>query len=423
MNIRFIYLETYGCSANQNNSEIMRGILVQSGLQFTDNPKIADILIINTCIVKEPTENKIKSRINELSKLGKPIIIAGCMPEVRKIKKNNIYSLGISHIKDIAKLVKRISEERYSEKEFLEKRKEIKLGNKLNNNKLVGITQISEGCLGNCNYCLTKLVKGNLFSYPEDEILENVEWDIKNGCKEIWLTSQDNASYGLDSGTNLVKLLRKILEIPGKYRIRIGMMNPNHILPILDELTEVYKDERIYKFLHLPLQSGSDKILKSMGRKYTSSQFLNIVSKFRKQIPELILAIDVILAYPGETEQDYKETLKIIEQVRPDVMNLTRYWPMSGTRAAILPQLSRKIASQRAAEVQKLHLRISEENNRKYLGKQLEVFVNEQQGTNCLARTGNYVLVVIRSNEKLLGKKLKVKVKQVFAHYLLAEII
>lgn len=427
-NPRFIFIETYGCSANQNNSEIIKGKLTEAGLQFTENPEIADIIILNTCVVKEPTENSIKARIIELEKLNKPIIIAGCMPQVRKkwLTRKNIYLLGISHITEITKLIRRITENNYNNLEFLANSKEVKLNyNKINSKKLIGITQTSEGCLGNCNYCQVKLVKGNLFSYPEENIIENIQNDLKKGCKEIWLTSQDLASYNLENNDKpaFINLLKKVLSINSNFKLRLGMMNPNHVLPILDNLMKIYEDEKVYKFLHIPVQSGSNKILKSMNRKYTKEQFIDIIKKFRTLFPEIIISTDIIVAYPGETEEDFQETLELIKQTKPDVMNFTRYWPMTGTRAAKLNQIDRKTASKRAAQVQKLHLQISLERNKPYEGKELVVFVNEQQGTNCLARDENYRLVVIKSRENLLGKTLKVKIKQAFSHYLLAEVI
>lgn len=426
-NIKFIFIETWGCSANQNNSEIIKGKLTEAGLQFTENPEIADIIILNTCVVKEPTENSIKARIQDLEKLNKPIIIAGCMPEVRKkwLTRKNIYLLGISHITQITKLIRRILENKYNNLEFLDKKKEVKLNcSKINSKKLIGITQLSEGCLGDCNYCQVKLVKGNLFSYPEESILENIQNDITSGCKEIWLTSQDLASYNLENNDKpaFINLLKKVIAINSSFKLRLGMMNPNHVIPILDELLEIYKNDKVYKFLHLPVQSGSNKILKAMNRKYTKEQFIDIIKKFRTKFPEIIISTDIIVAYPGETEEDFQETLEMIRQTKPDVMNFTRYWPMQGTRASKLSQIDRKIASKRASEVQKLHLQISLERNKKYEGKELVVFVNEQQGTNCLARDENYRLVVIKSRKNLLGKHLKVKIKQAFSHYLFAEI-
>jgi len=351
----FLYFETYGCTANQNNTEIMKGLVKQAGLEITNNIDIADLLVINTCIVKEPTEKKIERRISDLYKLNKPIIVAGCMPQVRaeKLKKQNIYLLGIKHIKDINKLIRKILDNGYDEKDFLQDNKEIKLClPKISNKKEIGITQISEGCLGNCSFCLTRKAKGSLHSYPEDKIIENIKNDLKS-CKEIWLTSQDNAAYGKDINSSLPELLDKILALKGKFLIRVGMMNPENILPILNELVECYKNKKMKKFLHLPLQSGSNSILKKMNRKYTKEQFFSIVEKFRKEIPGLIFWTDIIAGFPEENESDFQDTIDAVKKLKPDFINISRYWQMKGTDAALRSQVPREIIKERVKKLNK----------------------------------------------------------------------
>lgn len=361
---KFIYFETYGCTANQNNTEIMKGLVLQSGLELTNNLEIADLLVINTCIVKEPTEKKIERRISDLRKQypKKPIIIAGCMPEVRadRLQQDNLYLLGTHHIKDICKLIRKIYEEKYNEEEFLLEKNEEKLClSKISSKKKVGITQISEGCLGNCNFCIVKLAKHKLFSYPQEKIIENIKNDLKSGAKEIWITSQDNANYGFENGKQkLPQLMKKILELKGNFQVRIGMMNPANVFPILDELIEIYKHKKIKKFLHLPLQSGSDSVLKKMNRKYKVQDFVFIVDKFRKEIPDLELWTDIIVGFPEETEKDFQETLKIIKKIKPQQLNLSRYWAIKGTEAATLQQLKPEIIKKRIKKLVEVYKKI-----------------------------------------------------------------
>jgi MiaB-like tRNA modifying enzyme len=368
MEPKFIYFESYGCCANQNNAEIMKGLVRQTGLELTSNPDIADLLVLNTCIVKEPTEKKIERRISDLRKLNKPIIIAGCMPEVRqeKLREKNLYLLGAHHIKDITKLIRKIYEGKYDEEEFLSLKYEEKLClPKISSRKEIGITQILEGCLGNCSFCLVKLTKHKLFSYPEEKILENIERDLKSGAKEIWLTSQDNASYGLDEGKRLLPtLMKKFLNLRGRFKIRLGMMNPENVLPILPQLIKIYKHEKMKPFLHLPLQSGSDKILKKMNRRYKASDFLFIVEKFRKEIPDLFLSTDIIVGFPGETEEDFEKSLEIIRKIRPQQLNLSRYWAMKGTDAAEMKQVSIETAKSRARKLMQVYREIKQKQTK-----------------------------------------------------------
>jgi MiaB-like tRNA modifying enzyme len=424
---QFIYTETFGCSANQNNTEIMKGILRQAGLGTVIKANIADMMILNTCVVKGPTEKKIERRILDLQRFEKPIIVAGCMPEVRskelsKIK--NVYLLGTHHYQDILNLIYDIVHKKYKQEKYLSYKDEVKLCmNKIRQNKSIGITQISEGCLGNCNFCITRLAKGKLFSYPMEKIIENVDKDLDEGCKEIWITSQDNAAYGTDRGKrDLPKLLKNILKLDGKFLVRVGMMNPNNVLPILDELIEVFKHEKMFKFLHIPLQSGSDEILEKMNRYYSIKDFIYIINKFRKEIPEITIATDIIVAYPGEGRQDFVKTLDIIKKIKPDVINYTKYWAMKGTRAAELKQIDVQTAIKRAKEFTKLHIQISKEKNKKWLNWEGKVLIDEYKNDNLIARNFTYKPIVLKVNKKsLLGKFVDIKITDYSIHYLVGE--
>ncbi|MCX6748604.1 MAG: tRNA (N(6)-L-threonylcarbamoyladenosine(37)-C(2))-methylthiotransferase [Candidatus Pacearchaeota archaeon] len=421
--IKHIYLETYGCTANQNNTELIKARLVESGLDLVQNEKLADISIVNTCIVKSKTENKVISRIKALS--YKPVIVTGCIVPVRikeLANRKNVFLLSMNNLKDIPKLVKKIQENSYKVEDFNSSNREVKLGRKINANRLIGITQISEGCLGNCSFCITKTAKGRLFSFPEERIIKQVEQDLENGCKEIWLTSQDNASYMLDSGKpRLIELLENILDLKGNFKLRLGMMNPENILLILDELIESYKHKKMYKFLHIPVQSGSDKILKDMNRKYKVRDFLKIISKFRKEIPEITISTDIIAGYPTETREDFQQTLELVKEVKPDIINNSRFWPRKGTLAATLPQLDDKIQRQRTTTLADLYKNMVKEKNSVFLATIQEVLITEKQGDLYFGRNPSYKRVVVFSKNNLFGKNIKVKIKEAKAYYLVGE--
>lgn len=434
---KYVFIETYGCSANQNNSEIIKGILRQSGYEITNNEKIADILIVNTCIVKGKTESKIKRRIQDLSKLykNKLMVIAGCMPETDKnslLKINpNLILLGIHHTKDIVKLIRAFNENKLdkTKKEFyLSDQNEEKLCSpKISNNKLISITQISEGCLGNCNYCKTKLAKGSLFSYPQDKILKSIESDLQNSAKEVWLTSQDNASYGLDRGKNeLPELLNKILSLKHNFKLRLGMMNPNNFAQIQNEIIEIYKNKKMYKFIHIPIQSASDKVLKDMNRPYKIKTVEEIIDKLKKQFPDMTLATDIITGYPTEKQEDHKSNLDFVKKYSPDVLNLSKFSSHKGTKAAELKPLDLKIINKRTAEIMELHRKTAQQNKQKFLNKEINVFVNSKTKIPNLyeARDENYNIVLIKSKDKsVLGKNIIVKIKQISVHHMIGEIV
>ncbi|MFH1801382.1 MAG: tRNA (N(6)-L-threonylcarbamoyladenosine(37)-C(2))-methylthiotransferase [archaeon] len=430
-----IYFETYGCTANYNSTEIMKGLVKQAGLNITSNVDYADLIIMNSCIVKEPTEEKIRRRIQDLLKKNKKIILAGCLPPVnKKIFKNhqgkNLFLLDTSRVRDITNLIYSIKKREYSPERYLLKKKEVKLClPKIPKEKYIGITQISEGCLGECSYCLTKTAKGKLFSYPKEKILESVKRDVDSGCREIWITSQDNASYGNEGGEYLLpELIREILNLKGNFFVRVGMMNPDNMLKILPELIEIYKNKKIFRFLHIPVQSGSNKILKLMNRKYSVEDFLEIISKFRKEFPEIHISTDFIVGFPEETEEDFNRTYNLLKILKPETININRFWPRPETSASRFEnQISPEIIKKRIIKLSKLHHEICLESQKKYISRECEVLAS-QKGISefpdtYLARDINYKLFSVNTKEKILGKKLKVKVVRTTPHYLISEII
>jgi len=427
-----ILIQTYGCSANQNNSEILKGILTQAGYQIVNNEKIADIIILNTCIVKGKTENKIKRRIQDLKKSRKLLIVSGCMPETnaKQIKQLNEKAilLGTHHFKDILNLLRDCKENKLNWQKqnlYLSNANEEKLLlPKLPENRLISITQISEGCLGSCSFCKARLAKGRLFSYLEEKILKSIENDLTSGAKEIWLTSQDNAAYGLDKGKQeLPDLLNKILALNHRFKLRLGMMNPNNLYPILNQILEIFKNKKLYKFLHIPIQSASDKLLKDMNRNYKIKIAEEIITKFRKEFPDITIATDIIVGYPTETEQDYKLNLDFINKFKPDVLNLSKFSKHKNTEAGKLKELDIKTINKRTSEIMQSHRQTANENKKKFLNKEIQVFINKKIAGNLFeARDENYHIILIKSDENILGRTLKVKIREIGVHHMIGEI-
>ncbi|HIG94796.1 MAG: RNA modification enzyme, MiaB family [archaeon GW2011_AR13] len=425
-----VYFESYGCSANYNSTEIMKGLVKQAGLNITSNIDFADLVVINSCIVKEPTEEKIRRKVQDLSHAGKKVILAGCMAKLRKksfLNYDSVYLLGTNHIKDINNLIQEIVDGTYDTEKYLDNHSEVKVNvSKISDEKYIGINQISEGCLGTCTYCITRLAKGKLFSYPSEKIIESVKNDVMSGCKEIWITSQDNASYNSEmskdiSKDGLVQLLEEIIKIKGNFFVRVGMMNPNNVLKILPELIEIYKHEKMFKFLHIPVQSGSNKILKDMKRKYTREDVLKIVNEFKKEIPNIIFSTDVIVGYPGETKKDFEDTLDLVKQINPEILNRSKFWPRPQTPAEKLKPISKDEMNKRSLELANLHLQICKDNQKKWIGWVGKVLVDKKGfGNTYLARSPEYKLFAVQSKDKILGKIVKIKVKSVLPHYLLA---
>ncbi len=455
-----IYIENYGCSANYNNGEILAGVLQKAGHEIIGRKeeKKADIIILNTCTVKIPTETKILRRIKEISKKQK-LIISGCMPEVQsaEIKKarKDTSLIGIGNIERASEVVEALKKEGSKPVSLIGKNswisndmpndrnmeinREINKGinNELNReiklllpkirkNPVVSIIQISEGCNQKCAYCIVRIAKGALVSYPSDKIIEEARQSIRDGCKEIWLTSQDNAAY--ENG--LPELIRKITSLDGEFMLRIGMMNPAHALPIADGLISAYKNKKVFKFLHIPVQSGNERVLEAMNRKHTAAQFRKLVLKFRKEIPEITLSTDIICGFPTETKKEFEDSLRLVNEIRPDILNISRFGARPGTAAAKMKQLHGNETKKRSQELTHLFSKISAEKNKKYLGKEFEVLIDEygknknqlKNKNQFIGRTQNYLPVVVSGRFKL-GQKAKVKITEARMHYLTGELI
>jgi MiaB-like tRNA modifying enzyme len=418
-----VYIESYGCAANNADTNLMRNIIL-SRHEIVGDPWKADAIIINTCTVRGETERKIIKRIRELEdirrKIGGKLIVAGCMAKAQP-----------ALVLNAAPEASLISPQRVSEiLEVLESNaREIRItgygAKSLEGAVKGGLTvtiPIAEGCLGNCSYCIVKLARGGLKSYSIEEIKRVVRRTVEEGAREIRLTAQDTAAYGMDIGTNLAKLLREILEIPGGYIIRIGMMTPNNALKIIDDLMEIYEDERVYKFIHIPLQSGDDEILKLMNRRYSVEDYKAIVRKFRSKYPMGFITTDIISGFPTESEEAHKRTIKVIEETKPDKVNVAKYSPRPHTKAAALPQLPESIRSERCREIVEVSRRISLERNMMHVGRIEDALVLKVDGETAKARMKNYRLVKINGCGEILGRMVKVKINGAKATHLIGEL-
>lgn len=301
----------------------------------------------------------------------------------------------------------------------------------LRQSPFVGIVNIEEGCLDACAFCSTKLVKGRLQSQPEDAIVEQVRRLVDDGCLEIQLSGQDCACYGFDTGTNLANLTQKILvQVPGDYKIRLGMGNPRHILGYKDALLECFQDERLYQFLHVPVQSGSERVLQLMNRKHSVKDFRNFALELQEKFPLFTLSTDLIAGFPGETDADFQETLDLLKETRPTVCNITRFVARKGTVAARIeeanaadaPAVLDSVKHERSAKLFDAFQQIAQENNQRWVGKACTV-VSEKQGHRAgttIARNCAYRPVALQGNIPA-GKALQVRITKAEPFALIGE--
>ncbi len=421
--MRKFYLETFGCKFNQAESELIKRVLKEKGYKEASERE-ADFVVLVTCGVVEKTERKILKKAIWLKKRGKKIIFAGCLPLISpKICKEIADGLvGPTNILNLPKIVKKVLK---GKRAFSIKQKPVDKAKLkcfvIPKETCTAIIPISEGCLSFCSYCATKLAKGNLRSFDKDAILENIKEALRLGAKEIQLTSQDLAIYGLDKGKfTLPELLKEISKIEGDFRVRLGMMNPWGAKRVFSKILKIMQGEKFYKFLHLPLQSGSDRILKLMNRNYKVKDFFELVSEFRKKFKNSLLATDVIVGFPTETENDFQKTISAIKRTKPEILHIFRYSKRQGTLASALKDFPERIKKERSRILTKLFFEICQKENKKYLGKIFEALITEKRKKTFLARLPSYKVVILKEGK--LGEFIKVKIVSAKPNYLVGKL-
>ncbi len=396
-----VYIKTYGCSFNFSDSEIMAGLIEKSrDHEVVDSIKKADVVIVNSCTVKEKAENKLW---RDLKTIKKPVVVAGCVPqaEVNKNKFRDFAAIGTYQIDKVVDVIDGVS--RGEKPQYLRKKNLIRVNMpKQRQNPVVQIIQINEGCLGNCDFCKTKFARGHLRSYPIKDIVNDARKAVNDGIKELWLTSQDTACYGYDINTNIVALLKEIIKIPKDFKIRLGMGNPDFLNDYLDELIKVFYSEKIYKFLHIPIQSGSDSVIKAMKRNYTEKDFLKIIEGFKKAHPKITIATDIIVGYPDETDEDFKKSIDLVKKIRFDVLNISRFWYRPHTLAAKKKKLPTLKVKNRGIEMTKTFKDTAAEENKKWQGWKGDILITEKGlGDTWIGRNFAYRPVIVKGNLSL----------------------
>jgi MiaB-like tRNA modifying enzyme len=279
--------------------------------------------------------------------------------------------------------------------------------------------------MGECTYCITRFARGRLKSYSIKKIVSATDKWLKRGVKEIKLTAQDTAAYGMDydDGTNIYELVSKIVKLKGDFRIRIGMMNPKSAIKILPKIIDMYRYEKVYKFLHLPLQSGDNRVLSRMMRGYTVEDFIYVIKKVRSAVNNLMLSTDIIVGFPGETADEFEKSIEVIKQIKPDIVNITRFSAREGTAAAHMkPQVVSRIAKERSRILSELRFKISKEINTKFVGSFEKILLTERGKNNTfVGRTSAYRPVVIDANNFKIGDFVNVKIIFAMPTYLIGK--
>lgn len=422
-----VYFETFGCTFNQADSQIMAGLLDEKGFGIVNSIDDADIIILNTCYVKKPTEQKIINRIQKIKEEypDKKLIVSGCMVDIDPVNLEkhapNSGWIGSRRIESVSEVVESVIGGDVL-KETGQGSVEKTCLPKLRSNDLIHIIQICEGCLGSCNYCCTRFARGSLQSYPIKLLKKEAEEAIADGCVEIQLTAQDTAAFGKDTGETLSDLINEISSIKGDFRVRVGMMHPQNIGDDLNNLIDSFKHQKVYNFLHLPLQSGNDIVLSDMDRGHSINDYLEIIGRFKAEIPGISLATDIIVGYPTENEKAFQDTLKVIDDIRPDFLHISKYNHRPGTTASFLKEIDYLTMKKRSIELNKFKEKIANKNNERFIETVQKVLITDKGSKGgYIGRTDSYKTVVV--DNAPMGTFITVKISEVRSTYLKGKIV
>ena len=430
------YIETMGCQLNENDSEKLAGITERAGFEKTDNPADADLVIFNTCCVRENAEERLFGKLGELKRQreekGTIIAIGGCMMQephiLEKIKQSYNYTdivFGTHTLHKFEEDLKKAFEERKKVRDVIDIDGEVIEGLPIKrNDKYKASVTIMYGCNNFCSYCIVPYVRGRERSREPEKILEEVEMLAKEGYKEITLLGQNVNSYNGGENYNFANLLNDVCKIEGIERIRFISPHPKDFTD--DVIEAIANNEKIARVIHLPLQSGSSNVLKVMNRKYTKEQYLELVEKMKKRIPDVVFSTDIIVGFPGETEEDFEDTLDVVRKVNFEQVYMFIYSRRIGTVADRMEnQIPEEIKHQRFDRLKELYDSRVSENNEKYIGTTQKLLVEgfSKNDKNILTgRTDTNKVVNFEGTEELIGKVIDINITEEHKWYLTGKI-
>ena len=442
------YILTMGCQLNENDSEKLSGMLEKMNYKKTLNMEEADLVLFNTCCVRENAEEKLFGKVGEVKKQkenkGTIIAIGGCMMQeehiVKKLKQSYPYVdiiFGTHTLHKLPQDLYKALEENKKIRDVIDIDGEIIEGLPISrNDKIKASVTIMNGCNNFCSYCIVPYVRGRERSRSPKDIIEEVRLLAKQGYKEVTLLGQNVNSYlrverekkiefeEYEGVNSFATLLRAVNKIEGIEKIRFVSPHPKDFT---DDVIEAIRDcEKVSKIVHLPLQSGSTNVLKVMNRKYTKEQYLNLVEKMKKMVPNIVFSTDIIVGFPGETEEDFEDTLDVVEKVHFEQVFMFIYSRRVGTPGDRMEnQIPEEIKHKRFDRLKELVESQIEENNNKYIGTIQKVLVEGTSKTNeemLTARTDTNKVVVFEGNKELIGNMVDLKILSEHMWYLKGEL-
>ncbi|KAI9333664.1 hypothetical protein BDR26DRAFT_840175 [Obelidium mucronatum] len=469
-----VWVKTMGCSHNVSDGEYMAGLLSSQGYSvlFEDSKKDqADLWLLNSCTVKGPSELTFINDIKKGMDAGKKVVVAGCVPQASgtvggsigrgKGKGREWDGLSVVGVQQIDRVVEVVEETLKGNVIRLTKDKKVEVSvdgedtmtgemegvqrssgkkrkaggakldlPKVRRNPFVEIIPINTGCLNQCTYCKTKHARGDLGSYSPEEIWERCESVIHEGVKEIWLTSEDTGAYGRDIGVSIVDLLWGIVAVLEKYpksgtMLRVGMTNPPYILEHLSEMVKILSHPRVFAFLHVPVQSGSNAVLDSMRRQYTVQEFTQIVTTLRRQVQptSCTVATDIICGFPTETDSDFDESMELLKELQFNVLHISQFYSRPGTPAALMPRLPSEVVKARSRLVSQLFNEWFPYSGLEGLVVNALVTEVSSDGKFYVGHDKLYRQILVPKEEKYLGRWVKVEVVRTGKFFLEARVL
>ncbi len=422
---------TLGCKVNQYETNGMAQKFQESGYEIVDvEQDISDICVVNTCTVTNMSDRKSRQILRRVKLQNKDAIIVaiGCYAQVAKKELENMPEidlvLGNEQKKDIVKYVEKFLQEQESLNKLIKvddimnQTEFDDMGQITYTEKTRAVIKVQDGCNQFCSYCIIPYARGRIRSRNLESIIKEINLIAKNGIKEVVITGIHVASYGKDfnNENGLIELLEEINKVEGIKRIRLGSLEPKIMTEFF--LKRLVKLEKICHHFHLSLQSGCDETLKRMNRKYNTQEIKEIVARIRRYYDDVILTTDIIVGFPGETQEEFEKTYEFLEEIKLYKMHVFQYSQRKGTRAAIMPnQVNGNIKEERSRKLIELSNKMQKKYNESYIGKKVEVLFEDKEGEYYKGHTQNYIMVKYKTDENLENKIKTVEISTANVEY------
>ena len=420
-----------GCKVNQYETNAMAQKFIENGFLVVDFEESADVYIVNTCTVTSIADRKSRQMLRRAKEHNKDAIVVACgcyaqvaAKEIEEIDEVDLV-IGNNEKKDIIKIIEEYrnnTENKEIVSDVMYKEEYVEFGPTTYTEKTRAVIKVQDGCDRFCSYCLIPFARGHIRSRAIDNVIEEVEKIVEDGFKEVVITGIHVASYGRDfkDGTTLIDLLEKINAVEGLQRIRLSSIEP--VIMTDDFIERLSKLDKVCDHFHLSLQSGCTETLKRMNRRYTADEFMEATQRLRAKFPNAALTTDVIVGFPGETDEEFEKTYEFLKKIKFYHMHVFKYSPRKGTKAAVMPnQIDSKIKEIRSKKLIELSDANELEYNKSYIGKEVEVLFEEREEDYYKGHTKNYMVIKYKTDEELENKIKVVKIIDANEECLIAE--